>query len=200
MFQSKLPLLSPNHNGFYAPPASRPPTKGYDRDSYVLVVSKNDEVLKFMKVHLNRYFSHVVVHKSYTEGFAALKEREYDLALVQANPQYKPTMEFLKRMGSQHRSVPVVIIDPELTSKAVDFPGPVVVGVVAPPFDLDALHSAIRIALDARPDLKVLHTELAPRSNIGDLIRTVDDAELPPKSAAMVASLRKKLGEGSGGE
>ena len=198
MFQRALSQLFSSHSGFYAPPASRPPTKGYDRESYVLVVSKNDEVLKFMKVHLNRYFSHVVVHKSYTEGFAALKEREYDLALVQANPQLKPTMEFLKRMGTQHRGVPVIVIDPELTSTAADVPGPLVVGVVAPPFDLDALHSAIRIALCARPDLKELHAELPPRSNISDLVRNTDADELPTNSAVMIGAIRKKLGEGNG--
>lgn len=200
MFQRILTKLTPGHSGFYAPAASRPPTKGYDRESYVLVVSKNEEVLKFLKVHLNRFFSHVVVHKSYTEGFAALKEREYDLALVQANPQFKPTMEFLKRMGLQHRSVPVIVIDPELKNTPSDFPGPVVVGVVAPPFDLNMLHAAIRVALDTRPELKELNIELPPRSNISDLVKAASVAELPPKSAAIVATIKKKLSEGSGGE
>ena len=64
MFQvpSRKLLLEPGPrgSGFQSiPPMSRPPTKVYDRDSNVLVVDESDEVLRFVKIHLNRYFSHV---------------------------------------------------------------------------------------------------------------------------------------------
>ncbi len=195
MLFSRNVMTHQNPTGFYAPPASRPPTRGYDRESFVLVVSKNDDVLKFLKVHLNRFFSHIVVHKSYTEGFAALKEREFDLVLVQANPQYKPTMEFVRRMGTQHRSIPIIIIDPELAAKPEDFPGPLVVDVVAPPFDLETLHNAIRRGLEARTPLKELNEEMPPRSNFGDIVRSPESTALSPKSSALVEAIRGTLND-----
>ncbi len=185
-------------NSFYPPPASQPPTKKYDRQSFVLVVSKNDDVLKFLKVHLNRYFSHVVVHKSYTEGFFALNERNFDLAIVQANPKYHPTMEFLRKIGTQHRDVPSIVIDPDAETTCENYPGPVVVDVISPPFNLDQLHLAIRRALNLRSDLKALHEALPPRSNVGELVRGTEDSTLnksEEKTSGLLSRIRKALKE-----
>jgi DNA-binding NtrC family response regulator len=188
-------MKSKHPGSFYPPPSSIPPTKNYDRQSQVLVVSKNDDVLKFLKVHLNRYFSHVEVHKSYTEGFEALGAKSFDLAIVQANPQYNPTMVFLKRMGTQHRGVPVIVVDPLADSSPESYPGPVVIDVIVPPFELDRLHIAIRKALNIRSSLKSLDDTLPPRSNIGAIVDSAQDAELSPEQAIMIENVRKKLAE-----
>jgi DNA-binding NtrC family response regulator len=188
-------MRSKHPGSFYPPPSSIPPTKNYDRQSQVLVVSKNDDVLKFLKVHLNRYFSHVEVHKSYTEGFEALGAKAFDLAIVQANPQYNPTMTFLKRMGSQHRSVPVIVVDPLADSTPESYPGPIVIDVIVPPFHLDQLHIAIRKGLNMRSSLKSLDDTLPPRSNIGEIVRSGDNAELSKEHVPLVEDVRSKLAE-----
>jgi DNA-binding NtrC family response regulator len=188
-------MKSKHPGSFYPPPSSISPTKRYDTQSQVLVVSKNDDILKFMKVHLNRYFSHVEVHKSYTEGFEALGAKVFDLAIIQANPQYNPTMLFLKRMGTQHRSVPVIVVDPHAESTPESYPGPVVMDVITPPFNLDQMHIAIRKALNIRASLRSLDETLPPRSNIDAIVRGANDAALSESSAPLVEDVRQKLGE-----
>lgn len=195
MFRNHKPQTMLSPSGFFAPPGSRPPTKAYDRLSHVLVVTKNDDVLKFMKVHLNRYFSHVLVYKSYTEGFAALKEKIFDLAIVQANPKLNPTIEFLRRMGSQHRDVPTIVMDLEAESTIENYSGPVVLDVISPPFDLDKLHLAIRRALSIRAQLKTLSDELPPRSNFAELIRGSETQKEGSKHGEIIESIRKTLKE-----
>jgi DNA-binding NtrC family response regulator len=194
MFFSHSSQKKQSPNSFYAPPSSIAPTHAYDRQSRVLVVSKNDDVLKFMKIHLNRYFSHVDVFKSYTDGFDSLGNAQYDLAIVQANPKHNPTMVFLKRMGSQHRSVPTIVIDPDTETTANQYAGPVVVDVISPPFDLDKFHIAIRKSLEIRADLKNLDEELPPRSNIGQLVRGSTKQIAPEsKHSTLIQKLRQAL-------
>ena len=42
----------------------------YNRSSYILVVDDDDTLLKFFKIHLNKFFSRVIVCLLYTSDAA----------------------------------------------------------------------------------------------------------------------------------
>lgn len=189
---------SSTYGGFQAPPSmSRPPTKHYDRVSYVLVLDETDEVLKFLKMHLNKYFSHVVVMKSGTDAAAALKAQAFDLVIADGAPSKKVNAEFLKKLAAKFRHVPVVLTKNEKAPPctAGDFPFLVIVDVVAKPFDLDELHVAMRRGLNMRKAVKDLATLLKPGLAIGKIIRTVQLTDKSDKRQVLVAEIRKKLAE-----
>jgi DNA-binding NtrC family response regulator len=187
-------LMSPA--GFQSKmPTSRLPTKVYDRQSYVMVVSKNEDILKFMKMHLNRYFSHVGVTKSYTEGYNTLKGRDIDLVLVEVNKERMATFDWVRKVGTAHRTVPVIIIDPALQAAPSDFPQSLIVSVIAPPFDLDTLHTAIRRCLNIRASLRDLDALMPPRSNFGQLIQGQAVVESDERTTALINAIRHHLTE-----
>ena len=184
--------------GFQAPPSSsRPPTKGYDRQSYVLVVDESDEIIKFMKMHLNKYFSHVVVAKSSADGLGFLKEKPIDVIITDCAPAKKANADFLKRVALHWREVPLILTDqaPFHDVNPQKFLHNVVIDVVAKPIDLDRFHVAIRRALNMRQDLRSLGSLLPSKNGIGEYLYHLDLTTLPPREASTVATLRKRLSE-----
>jgi CheY-like chemotaxis protein len=189
---------SSSFGGFQAPPSmSRPPTQHYDRESLVLVLDESDDVLKLLKMHLNKFFSRVVVVKSGTEAAAVLKSKSFDLVIADGAPFRKSNSEFLKKLGAKHRHIPVVLTRGEKSPPftAGDFPLLVVAGVVAKPFDLDDLHVAMRRGLNMRTALKDLSILLKPGVAIGKLVRTATLTDRTDRRQILVLEIRKKLVE-----
>lgn len=192
-------LCSPTGgSGFHAPPpSSRPPTKAYDRQSFVLCVDESDEILKFMKMHLNRYFSHVVVAKTAAEGINYLKQKEFDLVIIDTAPARKSNGDFLKKLVANWRGIPVVLTENEGVSNlsADDFPPLLVIGVVRKPFDLDTFHIAIRRALNIRTALKELDSLVPMKIALGEAIRKAPLSALQDRTRALVSEIRTRLTE-----
>ncbi|MCA2960715.1 MAG: hypothetical protein IOD12_10715 [Silvanigrellales bacterium] len=202
MYLTRIPQSPPQSphggGGFQAPPpSSRPPTKTYDRQSFVLVVDESDEILKFMKMHLNRYFSHVVVSKTAADGLANLKQKEFDVIIADCAPAKKANADFLKKAAAGWREIPIILTDQEPFHDLVPekFAFNVVIDIVKKPFDLDAFHVAIRRALSMRASLRELSTLLPPKSGLGECLRLKDIADLGPREATLVADLRTRLSE-----
>lgn len=200
MFVKSIKKESPamGGGGFHAPPpSSRPPTKNYDRQSFVLVVDESDEILKFMKMHLNRYFSHVVVARSSVDGLAFLKQKEFDVIITDAAPEKKTNADFLKKFALHWRGMPVILSRYETSDEhtAEEFPSVLVVDVVVKPFEMDAIHVAIRRALNVRANLKELDTLVPSKLPIGDTVRNVELASLPDRSRVLITEIRQRLTE-----
>lgn len=184
--------------GFQAPPpSSRPPTKNYDRQSFVLVVDESDEILKFMKMHLNRYFSHVVVAKTGVDGIAALKTREFDLIIADGAPAKKANADFLKKLSSQWRNIPIVLSEAEghEVGAPEEFKELVVIDVVKKPFELDVFHIAIRRALNIRVALKELDGLLPVKSPLGECVRKAALPTLQERVRQLITEMRLRLTE-----
>ena len=198
MHLMRIPQSPHGGGGFHAPPpSSRPPTKTYDRLSYVLVVDESDEILKFMKMHLNRYFSHVAVAKSAVDGLAHLKLHDFDVIIADCAPAKKANADFLKKVAAAWRQIPIILTDQEPYHDIVPekFTFNVVIDIVKKPFDLDAFHVAIRRALNMRASLRELATLVPPKSGLGQCVRGADISTLGLREAALVADLRTRLSE-----
>ena len=184
--------------GFHSvPPSSRPPTKAYDRVSYVLVVHEHDDILKFLKMHLNRYFSHVVVAKSAADGVTFLKQKEFDLIIAEANPSKKTNAELIKKAAIHWRDVPIILTEKtaEPTVNPEYYSHNFVVNIVSEPLDMDKLHMAIRRALNTRALVKKLATAIPPKSAIGTVARSAGTVSLPPDIRSLVSEIQTKLNE-----
>lgn len=191
-------LLSPGprSGGFQSiPSSSRPPTKVYDRDSNVLVVDESDEVLRFVKIHLNRYFSHVHAARSVADALAHLKQKTIQVIIADAAPAKKSNADFLKKLAAHWRQVPVVLTESENVPdvQASQFPHVVVVDVVRKPFELDAFHIAIRRSIAIAKTLRQLSDTLPAKAPIGETVRNAPENELTDVVRPLVLDIRKKL-------
>lgn len=199
MFQWKNTMdPGPRGSGFQSiPPMSRPPTKVYDRDSNVLVVDESDEVLRFIKIHLNRYFSHVHAARSVADAMVHLKQKTIQVIIADAAPAKKSNADFLKKIASNCRQVPVVLTEGEDHGdvKADQFPHVVVVDVVRKPFELDSFHIAIRRSIAIAKSLRQLSDTLPAKTPIGETVRNAPEGDLSDSIKPLVIDIRKKLNE-----
>jgi DNA-binding NtrC family response regulator len=198
MHLTRTPQSPHGGGGFHAPPpSSRPPTKTYDRQSFVLVVDESDEVLKFMKMHLNRYFSHVVVAKTAADGITSLKQREFDVIIADCAPAKKANADFLKKVAAHWRHIPIILTDQEPYHDVTPekFLYNVVVDIVKKPFELDAFHIAIRRALGMRNSLRELSTAMPAKAALGEAVRLLDLTRFGSQEASLVTDLRNRLTE-----
>lgn len=189
----------PRGSGFQSiPPMSRPPTKVYDRDSNVLVVDESDEVLRFVKIHLNRYFSHVHAARSVSDALAFLKQKTIQVIIADVSPVKKSNADFMKKVASNWRHIPVVLTEGEKgesPAHAGQFPHVVVVDVVEKPFELDSFHIAIRRSIAISKTLRQLSDTLPAKAPIGDTVRVAPEDELTENVRSLVTEIRRKLTE-----
>ena len=200
MFRSRHQMdPGPRGSGFQSiPPMSRPPTKVYDRDSNVLVVDESDEVLRFVKIHLNRYFSHVHAARSVADALVHLKQKTIQVIIADAAPAKKSNADFLKKVAANWRQVPVVLTEGdgnEEPATAEQFPHVVVVDVVQKPFELDSFHVAIRRSIAIAKSLRQLSDTLPAKAPIGETVRLAPEGELSDTVKSLVIEIRKKLTE-----
>jgi len=200
MFRSRQQMdPGPRGSGFQSiPPMSRPPTKVYDRDSNVLVVDESDEVLRFVKIHLNRYFSHVHAARSVADALVHLKQKTIQVIIADAAPAKKSNADFLKKVAANWRQVPVVLTEGdgnEGPATAEQFPLVGVVDVVQKPFELDSFHVAIRRSIAIAKSLRQLSDTLPAKAPIGETVRLAPEGELSDTIKSLVMEIRKKLTE-----
>lgn len=194
--------LSPQPNSSFGFPSqvsavSRAPTKHYDRENHVIVVDSSDESLKFLKMHLNRFFSKVSVFGSGNDAYKALKDNGCHVMIIEGAPVKKSISDFLKKVGSKYRHIPVVMTRAEAAPPFTtgDYPALLVTDVVAKPFDMDTLHVAIRRAMNIREPLAELARLLDAEAAIGKVVRTAQLTDLSDRRQELVDDIRRLLTE-----
>src|SRR4051812_24550120 len=147
--------MSSNPSSPQNPPAGNQ-KRNYDRTSYILVVDDDNTLLKFFKIHLNKFFSKVVVVKNAKEAIEALKDKEIDLVISDINMPRMDGFQLLKRVRKQDGSIPVLLVsgalldkDEEVTAKEAD-------GYLRKPFSVDELHAFISRGMERRDKMKQL--------------------------------------------
>ena len=83
--------------------------RAYDRTSYILVVDDDNTLLKFFKIHLNKFFSRVIVVKNAKEAIETLREKEIDLVLTDIRMPFVDGISLLKYIKTFFPHIPVVV-------------------------------------------------------------------------------------------
>ena len=143
----------------------------YDRTSYILVVDDDDTLLKFFKIHLNKFFSRVIVVKNAKEAVETLRTKSIDLVITDFRMPGMDGTQLMKKIRKHDPSIPVLIISGALLSdetaekceKEAD-------GFLRKPFTVDGLHGFIESGMKRREKLMRLSSFLTDKKVIRDVL------------------------------
>jgi len=162
--------MSDNGQNNQQPPANG--KRNYDRTSYILVVDDDNTLLKFFKIHLNKFFSRVIVVKNAKEAIDTLREKEIDLVLSDIRMPRMDGLQLMKRVRKHDAAIPVLMISGALLTdeqaKAADEDAD---GYLRKPFSVDDLHAFIENGMQLREKYKKLSGMLNDKKVIRDVLR-----------------------------
>jgi DNA-binding NtrC family response regulator len=131
--------------------------RAYNRTSYILVVDDDDTLLKFFKIHLNKFFSRVIVVRNAQEAINTLKEKEIDLVISDIKMPRMDGIQLMKKVKNHDPSIPVYLVSGALLSdtqqNAVETKAD---GFLTKPFSIDELHEFIDRGMQVRGYYKEL--------------------------------------------
>jgi len=169
------------------------PRRPYDRTSFILVVDDDDSLLKFFKIHLNKFFSRVIVVESAKDALAQLKEKEIDLVITDIRMPKVDGIELMAKVRRYDPTIPVMIVsgallDEEQTRACVGEAD----GFLRKPFSFDDLHKFIDNGMKLREAFKEMATIMRDRKKFRALL----NGTISPRRAAKTAmgkELEQKL-------
>ena len=147
------------------------PKKPYDRTSYILVVDDDDTLLKFFKIHLNKFFSRVIVVTSAKEAIATLKEKEIDLVISDIRMPRMDGLQLMKKVRAHDPAIPMFIVSGALLTDEQVEEVKEADGYLRKPFSIDDLHSFIDRGMQCRDLLKELNELVGDKKKLNDLVR-----------------------------
>lgn len=116
----------------------------YDRASNILVVDDDDTLLKFFKIHLNKYFSRVVVVSNAADAMDAIASKEVDLVISDIKMPKVDGTQLAKKVKAHDPSIPVFLVSGALIDEKLEGQiGKRADGFLTKPFTIDELHSFI---------------------------------------------------------
>lgn len=173
---STVPTTASQTANAQTPPPGVPSANGnkraYDRTSYILVVDDDNTLLKFFKIHLNKFFSRVIVVKNAKEAIDTLREKEIDLVVSDIRMPRMDGLQLMKRVRKHDPSIPVMMISGALLtdeqSQAAEGDAD---GFLRKPFSVDDLHAFLDQGMTLREKYKRLTEMLPDKKHIRDLLR-----------------------------
>ena len=171
----------------------------YDRTSYILVVDDDKTLLKFFKIHLNKFFSRVLVVKNAKEAVEMLKEKEVDLCISDIRMPRTDGIQLMKKIRNYDSSIPVMLISGAmLTEEQENITEEVADGFLRKPFSVEELHSLIESGMEKREKLKILKEIITDNKKLRDILRGKAkvtnlpvEKELVDQAAEILTDLKK---------
>jgi DNA-binding NtrC family response regulator len=143
----------------------------YDRTSYILVVDDDDTLLKFFKIHLNKFFSRVIVVRNHKEAIETLRTKTIDLVITDFRMPGMDGTQLMKKIRKHDPSIPVLIISGALlneeTSEKCEKEAD---GFLRKPFTVEGLHGFIESGMQRREKLVRLSSFLTDKKSIRDVL------------------------------
>lgn len=147
------------------------PKRAYDRTSHILIVDDDETLLKFFKIHLNKFFSRVLVVKNGKEAIDTLKEKEIDLILTDIRMPRVDGLQLLNKVRKLDASIPVFLISGGLIedeqAAAID---ELADGFLRKPFTIEEIQSFIEQGMNRREVLKNLAEVLDDNKSLLSMI------------------------------
>jgi DNA-binding response OmpR family regulator len=173
--------------------------RAYDRTSYILVVDDDNTLLKFFKIHLNKFFSRVIVVKNAKEAIDTLREKEIDLVLTDIRMPRMDGLQLMKRIRRHDSSIPVLIISGALlTEEQSQVAEDDADGYLRKPFSVDDLHAYLDAGMELREQYKQLLEFVPDKKQFRDVLRgkikldrIVKDDKERGKAQDLLGSIKK---------
>ena len=145
--------------------------KSYDRESCILIVDDDPSLLKFFKIHLNKFFSKIVVVENVAAAIKELAARPFDLVISDVRMPKTDGLQLLKKVRKLDTSIPIFMISGEIMTdeqaKKLMFAD----AFLKKPFDFDDFHRFIALGIDLRQALKELAEPLGKDCDIRKILR-----------------------------
>jgi CheY-like chemotaxis protein len=150
----------------------------YDRESYILVVDDDNTLLKFFKIHLNKFFSKVIVVKNAKEAIDTLREKEIDLVLSDIRMPRMDGLQLMKRIRRHDPTIPVLLVSGALLTESQEQIAEVDAdGYLRKPFNVDDLHDFINGGIAMREKYKIIAEKIVEKKFFRRLLKGKIKAE-----------------------
>lgn len=142
-----------------------------DRENYILIVDDDNTLLKFFKIHLNKFFSKIIVAKNANEAIEILKNRNIDLIISDFRMPRVDGIQFLKKAKRHDASIPFLFISGAMLTdvqlKTVKNNSD---GYLKKPFGIEELYEFIIGGLAKRDKLLILSEIISDKGKLRDFI------------------------------
>ena len=170
----------------------------YDQSSYILIVDDDQTLLKFFKIHLNKFFSKVIVVKNAKEAITALEGNQIDLVISDIRMPRTDGIQLMKKVRNHNPSIPIFLISGAmLTDEQVESIDDRADGFLRKPFSVDELHDYIRRGMKYREIYGKLYEIVKDKKKHRDVIRgklnikELKDADKRQEVEDLLAELKK---------
>lgn len=144
----------------------------YNRSSHILVVDDDDTLLKFFKIHLNKFFSRVLVVHSANDAMDALKEKEIDLVISDIRMPKVDGLQLMKKIKNHDPTIPVFLISGALLDDSQkETVGEKADGYLKKPFTIEELHDYVDRGMKIREAYKELFAIVPDKKKFLELIQ-----------------------------
>ena len=154
----------------------QPVKRPYDRTSNVLIVDDDDTLLKFFKIHLNKFFSRVVVVENAKQALENIKDKEIDIVLTDVRMPKVDGLQLMEKIRKAHPDIPILLISGEPMNEEQQKQLEDADGFLAKPFSVDQLNSFIHQGADLRQFYKELTPCLKEPKKIREVLAASDTA------------------------
>lgn len=172
--------------------------QNYDQTSYILVVDDDNTLLKFFKIHLNKFFSRVLVVKNAKEAVQVLGEKKIDLVLSDIRMPRIDGLQLMRKVRRHDPSIPFLLLSGALLSENQQDASDQADGYLRKPFSVDELHAFIEHGISLRDKYKRLSELLTNPKDIRKVLqgrmkveRALANALSLPEAGTIIANIKK---------
>jgi len=176
------------------------PKNLYDRTSFILVVEDDETLLKFFKIHLNKFFSKVIVVKNAKEALETMKEKSIDLVVSDFKMPKMDGIQLLRKVKKIDPKIPFILVSGYLMDieqekvcrEEAD-------GYLRKPFQVDTFNDTIVAGMSRRLKLNELSQLVADKKKVTDLlsgkikVENIKSLKDPQKAKDILSELAVKI-------
>lgn len=169
----------------------------YDRESHILIVDDDSSLLKFFKIHLNKFFSKIIVVDSGKDALLAIQDREINLVLSDIRMPKVDGLQLMSKIRKLHPEIPILLISGEPVTEEMAAIIQTSDGFLAKPFSVDELNNYINRGVDLHLVMKELSTILNNPSKIrtamscsGESLRKYVEKDSMPHARTLIDKIK----------
>lgn len=152
-------------------PLMNMPRPVYDRTSHILIIDDDDILLKFFKIHLNKFFSRIIAVRSAKQVAETLKEKEVDLVISDIYLPGSDGFQIARKVRKMDPTIPILLISGAVLTPKEEMEVKKADGYLRKPFSMDELHNFINEGLQRRKKIKDLLLLFDEKIDISALLK-----------------------------